>query len=292
MNTLDIIKHTYVDQLISLNYDFNSTYPNSWNKEEFKSSIENIDSSNKKIIVEQYIDAILKGLNIYELEQNAYHNSLEKLSGLNININELEQILNQYIMENPNVNLLDPHTNPLNNKQFREKLEMLQTGYSSGFSSNIPSVSVNMARPVPVNRFDNIRNSNPANRELANEHENVARANRELANERENVARANRELANERENVARAHREAADANARAEAAEAVVARAAANVDGRVAAANARAEAAEANAAAVRREADRVIAGAADAAARSRSSRLPLNQPGSVSTESTRAPPVA
>jgi chromosome segregation ATPase len=263
MNTLDIIKHTYVDQLISLNYDFNSTYPNSWNKEEFKSSIENIDSSNKKILVEQYIDAILKGLNIYELEQNAYHNSLEKLSGLNINTIELEQILNQYIMEHPNVNLLDPHTNPLNNKQFREKLEMLQTGYSSGFSSNIPSVSVNMARPVPVNRSRADANTSRADADTSRADANQAR--RDAVAAREDVNVAHRELADERANVARARREADDANARANVAEAAAAARAADVDGRIAAIAARAAAAEADAVTARGEAARVAARAAAAA---------------------------
>jgi hypothetical protein len=134
MNTLDIIKQAYIKQLTSLNYDSSSKYPNTWNKEEFKLSLENIDTNNKNIIVEQYIDTIINGLNINEIEQNAYQNSLAKLSGLNININELEQVLNQYLMEHPNINILDPYTNPLNDKNFREKLEEIINGYSGNYS--------------------------------------------------------------------------------------------------------------------------------------------------------------
>ena len=155
MNTLDVIKETYINQLTSLNYDslYNDKYPNTWDKEKFKQSIENIDTSNKKIIIEQYIDAIVTGLNLNELEYNAYQNSLNKLSGMNINLNELEQILNQYLMQNPDTNLLDPYKNPLNNKGFREKLEILLGGYSNSFSSSIPSISVNpiyLTGPVPA----------------------------------------------------------------------------------------------------------------------------------------------
>jgi chromosome segregation ATPase len=200
MNTLSIIKQTYINQLNALNYDLSDKYPSSWDKDIFNSSIKNIDLTNKKIIVEQYIDAIINGLNISNLEQNAYENSYNKLIGTKININELEQILNQYLMEHPDANLLNPFKNPLNDKSLLEKINILQNGYSNSFSSSIPTIDDldNFVIPtVSINTAYLQNQVNPDIEELTNKHKNVLKqAHDEAENAKRVAAKTEQDIRN------------------------------------------------------------------------------------------------
>jgi len=205
-NLVDTIKYTYVNQLISLNYNTSYKYPNTWNKNEFIRAIKNIDTTNKNIIVDQYIEAIITGLNLNELEQNAYKNALEDLRRYtNINVIELEDVLHQYLTTNPDANCISV----LNNKGLISNLEgLFNGGFSSNDSYDYPIISNVRPSPTSVPEALSVVKSSAISAREANENLNQkildhSRINEELANKLKNANEAKRKAAELNTNLER-----------------------------------------------------------------------------------------
>ena len=127
---LNIIKYNYINQFKSLNYNLKNSYPVTWNKDLFTESIKDINFKNIKLIKDQYINAITSSLNLDDINNTTYDDAINNLlRSTNININELEYILKEYIDENKdNLDNLQP-VNALNNTNLMSKLDMLHNGY-------------------------------------------------------------------------------------------------------------------------------------------------------------------
>jgi hypothetical protein len=134
-NILNIIKYNYINQFKSLNYNKQNKYPITWSKSEFTNSIIEINKNrSNKLLKDEYIDAIIIGLNLKNINDVAYNDALNELKSKNIymNITDFENAIKEYINQNiSNPNELTP-TNAINNVSLINRLKIILEGnYSS-----------------------------------------------------------------------------------------------------------------------------------------------------------------
>jgi len=148
---LKIIKYNYINQFKSLNYNLKNSYPVTWNKDLFTESIKDINFKNIELIKDQYINAIISSLNLDDINNTTYDDAINNLlRSTNININELEYILKEYIDENKdNLDNLQP-VNALNNPNLMSKLDMLHNGYYILNGSNNSNQSLLLKRAAYI----------------------------------------------------------------------------------------------------------------------------------------------
>ena len=132
---LNIIKYNYVNQFKSLDYNKQNKYPITWSKSEFTNSIIEINKNrSNKLLKDEYIDAIITGLNLKNINDVTYNNAINELNRKNIymNITDFENAINEYISQNiSNPNELNPN-NAINNASFVNRLKIILEGnYSS-----------------------------------------------------------------------------------------------------------------------------------------------------------------
>ena len=211
---LKIIKYNYINQFKSLNYNLKNSYPVTWNKDLFTESIKDINFKNIELIKDQYINAITSSLNLDDINNTTYDDAINNLlRSTNININELEYILKEYIDENKdNLDNLQP-VNALNNTNLMSKLDMLHNGYYILNGSNNSNQSLLLKRAAYIVAYAR----GDIDREAADARAAALRAQveREAAATAAERAQVEREAAAER---ARVEREAADKRRIAEAA--------------------------------------------------------------------------
>ena len=96
---LNIIRHNYVNQFKSLNYNKQNRYPVTWDKNLFTQSIVEINKrKTNKLIKEEYLDAIITGLNLKDINEATYTNSLNLLLNKypNMNVIDFENTVKEY----------------------------------------------------------------------------------------------------------------------------------------------------------------------------------------------------